>query len=59
MRSLIVRFIKEEEGMEMVEWALVAGLVLLVGATVFNNLGNAVNSKLSQLTQAVQASGNN
>jgi pilus assembly protein Flp/PilA len=58
MRSLIARFVKEEDGMEMVEWALVAGLVLLVGATVFNNLGNAVNSKLTQLTSAVQASGN-
>ena len=34
MRNLIVRFIKEEDGMEMVEWALVAGLVCMAALVV-------------------------
>ncbi|WP_166264824.1 hypothetical protein [Marinobacter caseinilyticus] len=35
----VKRFLIEEEGTEVVEWALVAGLVVAVGAVVFTEIG--------------------
>jgi pilus assembly protein Flp/PilA len=33
------RFLREEEGSEVVEWALVCGLIVAVGALVFTQIG--------------------
>ncbi len=54
MRSLIVRFLKEENGMELVEWALVGGIVVAVTAAAITNVGNAVNAKLQAITAELQ-----
>ncbi|WP_168013219.1 Flp family type IVb pilin [Halomonas salinarum] len=50
----VKRFWQEEEGTEVVEWALVAGLIVAVAATIFTNVGDNVsrimgliNTKLS------------
>jgi Flp pilus assembly pilin Flp len=49
MRNLIVRFIKEEDGMEMVEWALVAGLVVIAAVTAWGNIGKNVSAVMGEL----------
>ncbi len=49
MRNLIVRFIKEEDGMEMVEWALVAGLVVIAAVTAWGNIGKNVSAVMTEL----------
>ena len=36
------RFLREEEGTEVVEWALVAGLIVAVGAGLFLAIGGHV-----------------
>jgi Flp pilus assembly pilin Flp len=56
MSNLIVRFVREEDGMEFVEWSLVAVLFALVGITAWTTLGNQIVTSLgtieSQLSSA-------
>jgi pilus assembly protein Flp/PilA len=53
MRSLIVRFIKEEDGMEMVEWALVATLFALAAIGAWTTLGGQISAALISVGNAV------
>lgn len=56
MKSLNVelkRFLREEEGTEVVEWALVAGLIVAVGATIFATIGGHVQTHLNSLATAL------
>jgi len=39
MRRAIRNFVNDESGLELVEWALVSGLVVAVGAAVFTAIG--------------------
>ncbi|MCW8193482.1 hypothetical protein F6455_01615 [Proteobacteria bacterium 005FR1] len=45
----IERFWREEEGSEVVEWALVAGLIVAVGATVMVTIGDGARTHLTTL----------
>ena len=49
----LVRFLKEEEGMETVEYAVVAALVIAVTVLVWTQLGDAVRSRIQALTAAI------
>jgi Flp pilus assembly pilin Flp len=49
----LLRFLKEEEGMETVEYAVVAALVILVGIAVWSLLGQTISEKISQLTSSM------
>jgi Flp pilus assembly pilin Flp len=59
MRDLIKRFVVEEDGMEMVEWALVASVFALAGIAAWGTLAEVLGSALSQVgnrvTSAVSA----
>jgi Flp pilus assembly pilin Flp len=54
MWTLIKKFAKEEEGMETVEYAVVAALVIAVTVGVWTLLGTAVKDKISELTSSVR-----
>ena len=49
MRNLIERFIKEEDGMELVEWALVAGLVVIAAVGSWKVIGTNVKDIMKDL----------
>ncbi len=49
----LTRFLREEEGTEVVEWALVAGLIVAVGATIFATIGGHVVTHLTALANAL------
>lgn len=49
----VQRFLREEEGTEVVEWALVAGLIVAVGATIFATIGDRVSVLLNELLAAL------
>lgn len=49
----VVRFWREEEGTEVVEWALVAGMIVAIGAAVFTALGTQARVLLNQLLEAI------
>lgn len=54
MWMLIKNFVKEEEGTETVEWAILAALLLAVVAAVWSTLGNAVTTKINEIAQTIQ-----
>ena len=53
MWTLIKKFAKEEEGMETVEYAVVAALVIVAGITVWQLLGGAISTQISSLFTAM------
>ncbi|EPC02463.1 hypothetical protein L861_08805 [Litchfieldella anticariensis FP35 = DSM 16096] len=53
----IERFWKEEEGTEVVEWALVGGLIVAVGAAIFVAIGGHVSTHLGALRDALAPAG--
>ena len=56
MGNLIKRFVVEEEGMELLEWAIVAVLFALVAGAVFATLGSTVANQLSNVGSKAFAS---
>jgi len=55
MWTLIKKFVKEEEGTETVEWAIVAGLVILAAAALWATIGTNVQTVISGLASATSA----
>ncbi len=53
MWALIKKFVKEEEGTETVEWAIVAGLVIVAAAALWATLGTYVQTQIQALIDAV------
>lgn len=57
MKNFILGFMKDEEGLTMVEYAI-AGALIAAGAVVaFGNLGTAVSGRISSLSSDVTYSG--
>ena len=57
MLSAIRRFVSDETGLETVEWAIVGGIVVAVGAAIFITIGADVLRGLQSLdsqTSAIQ-----
>ena len=53
MKSFIVAFLKDEEGLTMVEYAIAGALVSIAAVTAFTNLGTAVANRINALVTAV------
>lgn len=49
MLRSITRFLRDEDGLETVEWALVGGLIVAVGAAIFVLIGQNVQTGLNSL----------
>ena len=49
MRNLITRFVREEDGMEFVEWALVATLFALAGIGAWGELASTISFALGEI----------
>jgi Flp pilus assembly pilin Flp len=58
MHSAIGRFLCDERGMEEVEIGIVAGLIVLIGALIFIQIGNDSETTLSSLEAATNAVAN-
>ena len=52
----IVQFIKDDQGLEMVEWAVVGTAIVVAAAAAFFPLGAAVNGGINILTGVVAGS---
>jgi len=50
----IVSFIKEEEGLTTVEYAVAGTLVALAVVTAFTQLGNAVGNSINALENVIE-----
>ena len=52
---MIVKFVRDEDGLEMVEWAIVGALILTAAATAITSLSSAVSSKFTDLDTLITA----
>ena len=44
MKNLFNRFVREEEGQDLIEYALLAGFIALIAVAAIMTLGQSVNS---------------
>jgi pilus assembly protein Flp/PilA len=58
MMNAIQRFVRDENGLETVEWAIVGGLVVAVGALIFTAIGGDVSTALTTLQGVTSAAAN-
>jgi len=53
MTTLITRFVGEEEGQDLIEYALLAGLISLVCVLTITNVGTKVSALWGQVAAAI------
>ena len=44
MKNMIVRFVKDEQGQDLLEYSLLMAFIALTSAAIFINAGGSVNS---------------
>jgi pilus assembly protein Flp/PilA len=54
MKTMLERLWKEEEGQDMIEYALLVSLIALVAAAVFPQVGNAINAVFVKANTCLQ-----
>ena len=57
MKSIVnnvAKFLKDEEGLTTVEYAVAGTLIALAVVVAFASLGNAVNNSISAITSVIQ-----
>jgi pilus assembly protein Flp/PilA len=53
MKKFIVAFLRDEEGLTMVEYAVAGSLVAAAAVIAFTDLGTAITAKIQALVLAV------
>ncbi|OOG82865.1 pilus assembly protein PilA [Pseudomonas sp. A25(2017)] len=56
LRTSIVKFIDDEDGLTIVEYAVAGGLITVAVAAMFVLLGTEVNARITALCAAVKGS---
>ena len=54
MRNLLTRFVTEDAGQDMIEYAILSALISTVGVFTWNNIGNGVNVAYGNWNVGVQ-----
>jgi pilus assembly protein Flp/PilA len=61
MKNLIARFVRDEQGQDLIEYALLAGFISLAVVTAVTNVGTSLNTLYgtvqSQVDDAAQQGG--
>ena len=57
MKAFVIQFIRDEQGQDLVEYALIVAAVGLALITTVNNLSQAVVSLYSSITQGLASIG--
>ena len=53
MKALFKRFVREEEGQDLIEYALLAGFISLVAIVAITSVGNGLNSVYGNINTTV------
>ena len=56
LRNAIVRLVREDEGMEMVEWSIVGVVFALAGALLWSTLKKDISTALGDIGNCVKTS---
>ena len=57
IKASLVKFVKDEDGLTIVEYAVAGGLITLAVVTAFTTLGTAIIAKLGKLAACMGATG--
>jgi pilus assembly protein Flp/PilA len=57
MRKYLIAFLRDEEGLTMVEYAVAGGLITLACVGAFTTLGNNVSTKIGNIATTVLNAG--
>jgi pilus assembly protein Flp/PilA len=57
MTSLFNRFVRDEQGQDLIEYALLAGLISLASIVAITALGTAIQGHFNAASTAVTAAG--
>ena len=55
MKNLFNRFVREEQGQDLIEYALLAGLISLASVAAITALGAAIRTNMASVGTAVTA----
>ena len=55
MKSLFGRFVREDKGQDLIEYALLAGFISLVAVVAITAVGTGVNGVYNSIDSQVQA----
>jgi pilus assembly protein Flp/PilA len=55
MKSLFNRFVREDQGQDLIEYALLAGFISLVAVLAITNVGTGVNAVYNNIDGQVKA----
>ena len=54
MKNMLKRFVREETGQDLIEYALLAGFISLVAVVAITNVGTGVNKVYGNIESQVQ-----
>jgi len=54
MKTLFTRFVREEAGQDLIEYALLAGFISLVAVVAITNVGTGVNQVYGNIQTQVE-----
>jgi len=57
MKKQIKKFLRDEDGLTMVEYAVAGGLITLGAVVAFGDLGDAVGTKIDTIADTVDGAG--
>jgi pilus assembly protein Flp/PilA len=55
MKALFKRFVREEEGQDLIEYALLAGFISLVAVAAITQVGQGINGVYTNINAQVAA----
>jgi pilus assembly protein Flp/PilA len=55
MKNLLARFVRDDQGQDLIEYALLAGFISLVAVTAITNVGAGVNTVYGNVNSQVAA----
>jgi len=55
MLNVLKRFYREDEGLEMLEWAILGAVIAMVGATAWTSLGTTLSGLVGTIDTNVAA----
>ena len=53
MKNLLIQFVRDDQGQDLIEYALLAGFISLVAVTAITNVGTGVNKVYGNINQQV------
>ena len=57
MKNLLVRFIREEEGQDLIEYAFLAVFIALAVTAAITSVGTALNTQFTNISGQINPSG--